>query len=665
MVSKKTLLDIQRRAKNVEISEEEMYTSAAYHDYMRDLASSVLPESMEPTMLLLHDPDDSTTGYTNGNRICINTANSIATHYASIEGRFLANLGILFHECAHCRYLDFNGEKKAFKELQKGEFWPSIPEADGKEELKNREELLDAISKPGAAAVISNMAAELSNIIADAHDEACMCTDFGELINNAINASAFALQSEAKPLEEIKDADGLSVMYTLLLEYIRFYDIIVLDDKTRNNEYAKKTEELAPILNQARFTNSTEEKMALINRIILKLWPYVKDLCDKAKEKHGSGNGNGDPGDDSGDQGSGLSQSQLQKIAEALAQAKKNAGLGSSSPAPEKKATAKNIQAPTPNAKQPQKPNEQAAQSAMQSVVSSVAAAKAESQIEEEMSRQLSGMLENVGTTPLHETARFSVKRDLQYSEQDVLAYEQEYAAVKDYSKSLQRHMLNVLRDLNDEALVRKNYGPIMKPKDSYRKDQKFFFKKKMPADLPNMSVGILVDQSGSMGGERLNTCRRAAILLEDFAAGLGIPVMVAGHNVVHGECRLNVYVPFDTAGRKDRYRLMHMYAGGCNRDGLMLGKMAGLMEARAEDVRLLFIISDGQPSDGPIGTKAYDELREICKKAEKKGIQVYAAGIGYDRDVLQDIYGNRFLDIENLADLPRILTKMVRKRIA
>ena len=45
-------------------------------------------------------------------------------------------------------------------------------------------------------------------------------------------------------------------------------------------------------------------------------------------------------------------------------------------------------------------------------------------------------------------------------------------------------------------------------------------------------------------------------------------------------------------------------------------------------------------------------------------GIEVFAAAIGNDKEHIQAIYGDGFLDITDLSKFPKMLTGMVKKRI-
>ena len=180
------------------------------------------------------------------------------------------------------------------------------------------------------------------------------------------------------------------------------------------------------------------------------------------------------------------------------------------------------------------------------------------------------------------------------------------------------------------------------------------------------MAVSVLVDMSGSMQGARMNSAMRAAMLLYDFATGLGIPVMIAGHNTqTRGCAEYYVFSRFDAIGKQDAFRLAKLSTGGCNRDGAAIAASVGLLAKRPEEVKLMFVISDGQPNDGNYsGSSARADIQNIVKSARRNGIEDFAAAIGNDKEHIQAIYGDGFLDITDLSKFPKMLTGMVKKRI-
>lgn len=90
------------------------------------------------------------------------------------------------------------------------------------------------------------------------------------------------------------------------------------------------------------------------------------------------------------------------------------------------------------------------------------------------------------------------------------------------------------------------------------------------------------------------------------------------------------LYAEFDSIDKLDRYRMMDISARGSNRDGAALRFVAEQLAKRPEDIRLLILVSDGQPADsGYYGTAAEEDLRGIKTEYRRKGICFIAAAIG------------------------------------
>ncbi len=155
-----------------------------------------------------------------------------------------------------------------------------------------------------------------------------------------------------------------------------------------------------------------------------------------------------------------------------------------------------------------------------------------------------------------------------------------------------------------------------------------------LPNETPELAVGLLLDESGSMGCcDRCTYARAAAIILYDFCRSLNIPVTVYGHST--GErcdqtVQLYSYAEFDSIDNDDRYRMMDIRARNNNRDGAPLRYVAEQLVARPEQVKILILVSDGQPADyGYMGTAAEEDLRGIRKEYQRKGVLFVAAAIG------------------------------------
>ena len=88
-------------------------------------------------------------------------------------------------------------------------------------------------------------------------------------------------------------------------------------------------------------------------------------------------------------------------------------------------------------------------------------------------------------------------------------------------------------------------------------------------------------------------------------------------------------------------------------------------MTKRSEEVKILILVSDGQPADsGYGGTAAEEDLRGIKQEYQRKGVLFIAAAIGDDKPNIERIYGNSFLDITDLTQLPMKLTSVIKKHL-
>ena len=124
-------------------------------------------------------------------------------------------------------------------------------------------------------------------------------------------------------------------------------------------------------------------------------------------------------------------------------------------------------------------------------------------------------------------------------------------------------------------------------------------------------------------------------------------------------------YAEFDAIDRDDRYRMMDISARGSNRDGAALRFVAERLVHRPEDIKLLMLVSDGQPADtGYGGTAAEEDLRGIKHEYQRKGVLFIAAAIGSDKENIERIYGDAFLDITDLTKLPVKLAGIIKRFI-
>lgn len=78
-----------------------------------------------------------------------------------------------------------------------------------------------------------------------------------------------------------------------------------------------------------------------------------------------------------------------------------------------------------------------------------------------------------------------------------------------------------------------------------------------------------------------------------------------------------------------------------------------------------MILVSDGQPAaPGYYGSAAEEDLRGIKLEYRRKGILFIAAAIGDDKPSIERIYGESYMDITDLNQLPVKLTNVVKRHI-
>lgn len=280
-------------------------------------------------------------------------------------------------------------------------------------------------------------------------------------------------------------------------------------------------------------------------------------------------------------------------------------------------------------------------------------------------------MTNNISYGDIHKGVHMRINRMASVDERLVEQYDFIAPRLLTISRQLQR---SITKELKEHRRGGKQTGLVMGRRlDTHalcRGDGKVFYKNALPNEIPELAVGLLVDESGSMWcADRATYARAAAIILHDFCEGLEIPVMVYGHSTGRGSygnmVEMYSYAEFEGFDRDDRYRLMDISARDSNRDGAALRYVAEKLSVRPEAVKLLILVSDGQPADmGYSGTAAEEDLRGIKQEYQRKGVIFVAAAIGEDKPSIQRIYGDSFLDITDLEKLPAKLTAVVKKHI-
>lgn len=660
-----------------ELKDEEIWMSSEFRHYCTRIADFILRKHKLYSLDVQYDPSpDAFVAYTDGKKIVLNTGNCLANKPKLLEGRFKVNMGILFHECAHKLFLDFDTHNKGMNALRDGKFYGEFDIPAGSDLEDNLHDMEQAMAD-GYRKTIAYVYKEVLNIINDGHDEASMKKCFPGFIAQCINAAGDVQMEESTSLEEnvAKEGAELSIFFSLMLQYAKFGYCNIGQENDATEPYTLQFSKMEPVIDEALQEDNYKARWTHINTLVLLLWPTVRKILDNQDDSNGGGSGSqgggssggggnsgGGAGGSSGAGGSGGSGQMTDEEAEALIQSLAEAVQADNSAS----------QAPTGSGKSVDSQALAAAQNGISSDGADGLASIMDQLGQEKAADAVQGEIDQAQLEAIRKTNRPMVHANIpvdveRHHVQAKERYDEMYQEVAPYVRNLISEVQALLREYNEEALQRhKKFGPIIEATEAYRPDGAFFAKKKLPEDRPNMAMCILLDESGSMSGSKMHISKKAMVMLERFAAGVGVPLMVAGHYASGAEVTLNIYTDYVSARpEQDRYALAAITSHGCNRDGLPIRLCADMLAQRPEDIRLMVVISDGAPNDwGYGGEEAFADIRKTVAEFRRKGLLIYGAAIDDDREVIQSLYGQGFLSITDLKSLPKTMVRLLRQNI-
>lgn len=710
---RKRILDAKSK-----ITDEEFFSSRAYNGYLTDLAEAATKRYKRPLRVrVVADHDDETVAFTDYHGIYINACNHITWSFPSRLLRSMSLEGLNAHECGHNLFTDERIWHSYFAGLAKGKFYPKMPDGLDSMQKLYAKDILEALTDDTDTVpmqVIMSTAHALSNILEDGYVDARYSYEFpgspakGIALNNLRYADTMP---EITEMINRKYYDH-SIVVNLLIQYVRAHEVNNLSGYT--GEFIDKLYEYIPWIDESVYDDDAKSRCEATNRILVDLWPMMQRCFDALRDKQkqaqqqaqqssqqtakgGSGSGSGQPGrGDDDDDGSQQGQQAVEEdLSSQLPKAAANFTIktkpvpsnGTFTPNPGQmnaiRAQVERVIAEETsriaahltngitssgnggvdqNSEYEGNDYEHAADD-IERLLSSMAKEKVTEELEEELSEELQREANTIRYGNAHRNIHVTVNRMAQVDQNLIDSYNRVAPELLMLSKRLQRSVSSALRDRRQGG---KQTGLLIGKRLNqhalYRNDGRIFYNSRLPTEPINLSVGLLIDESGSMcSNDRITRARATAIVIQDFCESLGIPLLVVGHTAWSSHVELFSYSDFDTYDKNNRYRLMDMSARDCNRDGAALRFVAEKLSKQTSEVKILMIICDGQPNDdGYSGSAAEADLRGIKLEYARKGVKIYAAAIGEDRPRIERIYGDGYLDITNLQELPVMLTNLI-----
>lgn len=703
----------QKRGK---ITDQEFFTSRLVALHFEDMAAAQTKRygaSRRVRVRLLWQPDNTDLAYTDNLHITINAGNPAITDFPTRGERYQMVLGLFAHELGHCLYTDFLTQQTYRNNLSACRWYPEKPKLARVQDAKNEGEFWEyAQEDPQNLALLGRVAHEVCNVLEDAAMENRVLERFPGTLGQALDFVR-AWQWREMPtvtLLKEREAQGTPVFYSLLqlfLSYGKFGEL-KYGAEPLSEEHIQTVFELLPLLDDDLRAASGKARWNTVNCILIRCWEHVREYLEALKRRYeekkasggtgsvfsqleeelstlvgGSTRGEGftAPVSEESEEPS-LPQPEKREMTRVLALSTEGESLGVGAGG----SAGKQEISPEETGRMPLVETDQVSEplgggvevnqdylpelsntveAEMERLLDTMAEKTVCQELEQDRLRELNQEAQSISYGDIHKGVPIRVNRMTEVPPEMVTQYNAIAGPLLDISKQLQK---SLLRQLRDQQRGGKQTGLLMGRRlDAhalFRSDGKVFTKNALPIQPPEMAVGLLLDESGSMAScDRATYARASAIILYDFCQALRIPMMVYGHSTGSKGVELYSYSEFDAIDREDKYRLVDISARGSNRDGAALRFVAERLSHRPEELKLLILVSDGQPADtGYYGTAAEEDLRGIQQEYRRKGILFVAAAIGDDKENIERIYGDSFLDITDLNQLPVKLTQVVKR---
>ena len=703
----------QKRGK---ITDQEFFTSRLLARHFEDMAAAQTKRygaSRRVRVRLLWQPGNSDLAYTDNLHITINAGNPAITEFPTREERYQMVLGLFAHELGHCLYTDFLAQQTYRNNLSACRWYPEKPKLARVQDVKNEGEFWEyAQENPQNLALLGRIAHEISNVLEDAAMENRVLEKFPGTLGQALDFVRAWQWREMPTVTQLKEreAQGTPMFYCLLqlfLSYGKFGEL-KYGEESLNEEHIQTVFELLPLLDDDLRAASGKARWNTVNCILIRCWEHARDYLENLKRRFeeertpggtgsvfsqleeelstlvgGSTRGEGftAPVSEESEEPS-LPQPEKREKTRVLALSTEGESLGVGAGG----SAGKQEISPEETGRMPLVETDQVSEplgggievnrdylpelsntveAEMERLLDTMAEKTVCQELEQNRLSELNREAQSISYGDIHKGVAIRVNRMTEVPPEMVTQYNAIAGPLLVISKQLQK---SLLRQLRDQQRGGKQTGLLMGRRlDAHalcRGDGKVFTKNALPSQPPGMAVGLLLDESGSMSScDRATYARASAIILYDFCQALRVPVMVYGHSTGSKGVELYSYSEFDAIDREDKYRLVDISARGSNRDGEALRFVAERLSHRPEELKLLILVSDGQPADtGYYGTAAEEDLRGIQQEYRRKGILFVAAAIGDDKENMERIYGDSFLDITDLHQLPVKLTQVVKR---
>lgn len=579
------------------MSFEDVFLSSQYKYDIQQLSNTAVKRTgceRSPLVRVLNDINDDSVAYTDGNKVTINFGNPFASRLRTNYPVYhIYVVGLLAHELGHIFYTDFDDSIKYTNEIGRGNIYPEKPVH------KNADAFEESLKDENNRKLIQAVAHTIDNILEDIYVNRMQSTNLGGLYARGIALGNKLVADEAPTVEKQKENENSDFTIIMNLFLSRIKSGVAYYGKYES-DYRDKVENLMSVAVGYIFGNNHQNRCRGSNVIMCELWDELSEMLEKAKnnsddnndnessdETDNEDNGEGDSSDnESNSSNSSKSVSsrcsdsetldRLKKILKQIEGQTKNTENNNTSKTAKafgneesslNKSNSEDVERMPETEGEAVSVNggefsdeELEAIRAIRKIQKDIASERVEEKIEKEIYLELNEIVPK-NLPDIHKNVSYYVNRPtLQPSDKN--CYDVIATRYKDVVQSLVKVVKRIIKAENLTGERRgRYYGKSLDTSKLYRPDLKIFKDRKQPKKEISLALSVLIDESGSMSGQRCRSARNASIVLAEMCEQLNVPYEVFGHTALCGRVYLNNYKNFDSLKKDDKYRLAQVDA--------------------------------------------------------------------------------------------------------